>query len=421
MDGIQDALKTNGLAFAHAPAAGDLSIGGALAIGAHGSGVPATRESARAGWTNGSLSNAVVSLDAVAWDPATSRYAVRTFARADPATSALLCHLGRAFVTRVTLQAGSSTRMRCRSYTTISMDALCARTRPWLLDQTVSSFLESSGRIDILLFPNTSTPWLKVWSLAPSWPLLTRPVSGPYNYTFADAVSGPIGDALNALTGAATPALGQLMWTTTTAGLATTMTGDIWGEPADVTRYVRPTTIKVTEAANAVLCRRSDVQRVLSDFWSAHKARISRYAAAGRYPVNNTVAIRVTGTDTAAQSPSGSDAPPALSATAAIPGRPELDTVVWISVLTLPGTADSDAFFAETEAFLRTTMSSYAVVRPEWSKGWAYTPAGPYTDATALASTIPATFGSAWTSAKATLAALDPARIYASPLLDRLL
>lgn len=126
-----------------------------------------------------------------------------------------------------------------------------------------------------------------------------------------------------------------------------------------------------------MLCRRSDVQRVLSDFWSAHKARISRYAAAGRYPVNNTVAIRVTGTDTAAQRPSGSDAPPTLSATAPLPGRPELDTVVWLSVLTLPGTADSDPFFAETEAFLRTTMSSYAVVRPEWSKGWAYPRPGP--------------------------------------------
>lgn len=169
-----------------------------------------------------------------------------------------------------------------------------------------------------------------------------------------------------------------------------------------------------------MLCRRSDVQRVLSDFWSAHKARISRYAAAGRYPVNNTVAIRVTGTDTAAQRPSGSDAPPTLSATAPLPGRPELDTVVWLSVLTLPGTADSDPFFAETEAFLRTTMSSYAVVRPEWSKGWAYPrPAlhrrdGAYLD-------HPGELRAGVAVGPSTLAALDPARIYASPLLDRLL
>lgn len=171
-----------------------------------------------------------------AWTPSCGtrrpgRYAVRTFTRADAATPALLCHLGRAFVTQVTLQAGASTRIRCRSYTTVSMDARCARTRPWLFDQTVSSFLESAGRVDILLFPFTSTPWLKVWSLAPSWPLLSRPVSGAYNYAFADAVSGPVGDALNALTGPATPALGQLMWMTTTPGLAATMTGDIWGRP----------------------------------------------------------------------------------------------------------------------------------------------------------------------------------------------
>lgn len=298
------------------------------------------------------------------------------------------------------------------------MDSLCAAPGAWTWGPTASQLLDRSGRIEILLFPFTSTPWVKTWTLASSWPLLSRAVYGPYNYGFAD---NPPESILGAATGAATPLLGQLMLTTTSASLTTSLSGDICGDPADVQRYVRPSTLKEHEAAWVVVCRRADVQRVLSDFWRSHRSRLSRYAAAGSYPVNGPVEIRVNAVDSLAEAPAGSVATPLLAATAPVPGRPELDTVVWPSILTKPGTPGAWTFFDETEQWFFGNYSAYAVPRVEWSKGWAYTGSGPYTDAAMLGSTLPSAYGSGFAIARATLNALDPRRIYSSPVLDHLL
>lgn len=78
LDAIHESLKASRLALAHSPAVGAITIGGALAIGAHGSAVPARGETSRAGWSFGSLSNAVVSVEAVIWDASAGRYVVAT-------------------------------------------------------------------------------------------------------------------------------------------------------------------------------------------------------------------------------------------------------------------------------------------------------------------------------------------------------
>lgn len=67
--------------------------------------------------------------------------------------------------------------------------------------------------------------------------------------------------------------LGQLMWTTTTTALTTGGLTDLWGDPNDVLRYVKASTLKVMAGAWAVVCRRSDVQRVRTSFWRAHSSR----------------------------------------------------------------------------------------------------------------------------------------------------
>lgn len=418
LDDIHESLKASRLALAHSPAVGAITIGGALAIGAHGSAVPARGETPRAGWSFGSLSKAVVSVEAVIWDASAGRYVVATIPRSDPRSAALLCHLGRAIITRVRLAAGSGTKTRCQSSTAYSMDSLCAAPGTWTLGSTASSLLDRSGRLEILLFPFTGNPWVKVWTLALSWPLLSRTVSGPYNYGFAD---NPPAEILNAATGAATPLLGQLMLTTTTISLLASFATDLWGDPADVQRYVRPSTLKEHEAAWVVVCRRADVQRVLSDFWRAHKSRLSAYASRGSFPVNGPIEIRVNSVDSLAQAPAGAVSTPALAATAPVAGRPELDTVVWLSILTKPGTPDAARFFDETESWLFTNSSAYAVPRVEWSKQWAYTAAGAFTDTTMLSTTIPASYGPAYAAARAALNAMDPQRIFSSPLLDQVL
>jgi FAD/FMN-containing dehydrogenase len=49
------------------PAPGDITVGGMLAINAHGSAIPGTGETRQPGQTYGSLSNPILSLTTVVW------------------------------------------------------------------------------------------------------------------------------------------------------------------------------------------------------------------------------------------------------------------------------------------------------------------------------------------------------------------
>ena len=50
------------------------------------------------------------------WSMSANAYVLKTFNRSDPAITPLLTHLGRAFITEVTLQAGANYRLRCQSW-----------------------------------------------------------------------------------------------------------------------------------------------------------------------------------------------------------------------------------------------------------------------------------------------------------------
>lgn len=63
-------LGRHGDGFTHVPAVGDVTVGGARAIDAHGCAVPAVGEAPVAGQTYGTLSNRVLALTAVVWDGA---------------------------------------------------------------------------------------------------------------------------------------------------------------------------------------------------------------------------------------------------------------------------------------------------------------------------------------------------------------
>src|SRR5271163_1597865 len=112
MDVLLQDLEDAGLGLTAHPAPGDITIGGALAIDGHGTAVPAEGETLIPGHTYGSVSNLILSLTAVVWSAAQGQYVLQTFERSDPAIQPLLAHLGRTFVTEVTLQVGANTRLR---------------------------------------------------------------------------------------------------------------------------------------------------------------------------------------------------------------------------------------------------------------------------------------------------------------------
>ncbi|MFK0025424.1 cholesterol oxidase substrate-binding domain-containing protein [Streptomyces sp. NPDC090798] len=423
-------LEDHGLGLTATPAPGDLTLGGALAVDAHGTAVPAHGESRLPGHTYGSLSNLVLSLTAVVWDAGSDAYVPRTYERDDPDGAALLAHLGRALVTEVTLRVGANTSLRCVSRTDIPAAELFAAPGDPKGERTFASFLDESGRAEAIWFAFTEHPWLKVWSVAPTRPPASRRVRSPYNYPFSDNIPTAVADLAGRMVADAAwhlaPLLGAAQFTAAAVGLTATLSADIWGPSKNTLLYIRPTTLRVTANGYAVLTSRAEVQRVIAEFTAFFRERLTAYATRGRYPVNGQVEIRVTGLDHPSDADSAGACAPLLSALRPRADHPEWDTAVWLDVLTLPGTPDAEAFNRELEHFLLTTYDGeYALTRVEWSKGWGYTDEAAWSDEEVLGTTVPASFrdgvGPGWDEAAAVLDRLDPHRLFGTALLNRLL
>ncbi|MFE6175456.1 cholesterol oxidase substrate-binding domain-containing protein [Streptomyces sp. NPDC056464] len=417
-------LEEHGLGLTATPAPGNLTLGGALAIDAHGTAVPARGERRLPGHTYGSLSNLVLSLTAVVWDEAGGAYTLRTYDRDEADCAALLTHLGRSLVTEVVLRVGANTALRCVSRTDIPAGELFAA--PGTGGRTFESFLDRAGRVEAIWFAFTEHPWLKVWSVSPTRPLTSRHVTRPYNYPFSDSIPPLVADLVGRIVSDGAwylaPVLGTAQYDAAALGLVATLSADIWGPSKNTLLYLRPTTLRIATNGCAVLTGRAQVQRVVAEFTAFYRERLAAYATRGRFPVNGSVEIRVTGVDDPADVGLEGARAPLLSALRRRDDRPEWDTVVWLNVLTLPGTPFAEAFLREMERFaLRTFDGGYAMTRVEWSKGWAYTDEAAWRDDEVLDSVVPGSFGEGvWQEAGGVLERLDPHRVFGNAFLDRL-
>jgi FAD/FMN-containing dehydrogenase len=426
MDVLLQDLEDAGLGLTAHPAPGDITIGGALAIDGHGTAIPAQGETIIPGHTYGSVSNLILSLNAVVWSSVQNQYVLRTFERSDPAIQPLLTHLGRSFITEVTLQVGANTRLRCQSFTNVAASALFGA--PGSSSQTFDNYVERSGRVETIWFPFTSEPWLKVWSVSPNKPLFSREVDTPYNYVFSDVIPEELSNLIKSILEgdvAVTPTFGQAELDIVSAGLLSTLTGDIWGWAKDLLLYVEPSTLRVTANGYAVLTSRASIQQVIHDFVSYYESQVDAYQAEGNYPMNGPVEIRVTGLDNPADVELGTAVSPLLSALRPRPDQPGWDVAVWFDILTMPGTPLSDQFYRNIEQWMFSHyIGSYAAVRPEWSKGWAYTDSAAWSDPAMLTSTIPNAIsagqvsGDNWTTAVSGLDSYDPFRVFSNQFLD---
>ncbi|KAJ6641838.1 hypothetical protein Bhyg_06783, partial [Pseudolycoriella hygida] len=231
-------LEDNGLGLYGVPAPGDLTLGGVLAIGGHGTGVPFEGETIPPGMGMGTISNLVISFEAVVWNETSNAYVLQKFQRSDVKAAAFLVSLGRTIITEVTLLVGQNYNLRCVSSTSITK-------------KTIS-------------FAFTSTPWLKVWSIEDTKPPTSVKVSQPFNYIFSDNIPQPVAALLGLITAGAwhlTPSLGQAQLTAVTAGLVTTLTSDIWGPSKNLLLYIKPTTLRLTANGYAVMTQRANVQQ----------------------------------------------------------------------------------------------------------------------------------------------------------------
>jgi hypothetical protein len=340
----------------------------------------------------------------------------------------LLAHVGRAFLTEVTLRVGANYNLRCVSHVDIPATELFAAPGSGAT-RTFASFVERTGRVEAIWFAYTSRPWLKVWSVAPGRPLTSRPVVAPYNYVFADNIPKPIAALAQLVLNGAwelAPTFGQLQYTTVATGLTATLSTDLWGRSKNLLLYVKPTTLRETANGYAVLTSRGSIQRVVNEFAVFYQNRLDAYRARGRFPVTGQVEIRVTGLDRPDDVGVPGAQPPALSAVRPREDHPEWDVAVWIDVLTFPTAPHSHAFYRELEAFFfQNYTGAYATSRAEWSKGWGYTEDAAWSDQTVLTRTVPDSYRQGprptWDRAIATLNAHDPHGVFSNAFLDVLL
>ncbi|MGH9664462.1 MAG: cholesterol oxidase substrate-binding domain-containing protein, partial [Bryobacteraceae bacterium] len=176
-----------GFSFPHIPAPGHLTVGGVLAIDAHGTAVPSPAESFGSGY--GSMSNRILAFTAVVSD-GSGAYKLQKFTRGQAGgdDNAFLAHLGRAFLTDATLQVIPNFNLRCQSMMNISWQTLFAapsQSQP-VPPNSLVSFLNQSGRVEAIWYPFSDCPWIKVWTSTATQPAGSKTVTGPYNYPFSD-------------------------------------------------------------------------------------------------------------------------------------------------------------------------------------------------------------------------------------------
>ena len=429
-------LQQRGLGLISCPSTGQVTVGGVLAIGGHGSAVPAHGETALPGHGYGSLSNQVTALTAVVWDEDSGCYVLRTFTRSDPDCAALLTNLGRIFLVEVVLRAGPEQPLRCVSRMDITADELFSASNAGS-GRTFADFVELTGRAEAIWFAFTKHPWLKTWSISPHQPTGAWKVSNPYNYPLSDRLPEPLARLIARIVvsrGRFAPWWGRFQLMFHWAGLqgfppVVPSRWDLWGPSRHLLHYLRPTTLRVTTAGYAVLMERADLQWAISRFAAHYRSLLDAYRRRGAYPVTCGVELRVSGLDGPDTCAVPGARPPLLSPLSPRPDRPEWDTALWLAIFTFPESSGHQGFFRDLEQRLLATFDdTRAALRVEWAKAWAFNGEAPWTDPHVLGHTIPTGFPinaesrqSPWNEAVDILDRLDPHRVFGNPLLDKLL
>lgn len=424
-----------GFSFANTPAPDHLSVGGVLAINGHGTSVSTPPNDAfQIGY--GSMSNNIIELTAVVTDPDSNspdEYQLKTFKRGEKDTKSMLTHLGRVFVVEVVLQVIDNYNMLCESFTDVSAETLFVPQQGANIPpKSLADYLAKSGRVEVIWFPFTDFPWLKVWTAVADQPEGSRKVDQPNNYPFSDNLPDWITDMAKWVTTtipSMTPTFGKSMFSITDLGLNVDNARNLWGPSKNTLFYVKDSTLRVTANGYAILMKKEEVQNAVSAFAKQFEKMLKSYEAEGKYPINSPLEIRITGLDSGDSVHAASANPPLMSSlsTDAETEKNAWDVALWLDVLTLPDTKHSGEFYEELEQwFLDNFNGTKARVVPEWSKGWAYSKAdGPWSNAKFIEGIRETYMGSRsddnnWNFQVATLAKYDKFKLYENPLLNKL-
>lgn len=435
LEGLDNGQKdaAPGYALPQTTAPGNLTLGGILAIGGHGTIVPSrTDESDLTAdlMTDlmGCLSNLILAFDAVVTDPLGAdphTYVVRHFDRADADAAAFLVHLGRAFLTSVTLRVVPNYYLQLSWKFPSAADLFAPPAEPPSA-QSFAGLLDECGRVEVLWFPYVPMTFVQCNKVQST--KIAPQVDGPYNYPWMNDIPAWGSELIRAALvhePKLTPMFTLFEW-----GMSAYHQDGkppLNGTARDLEIYLKDTTLRVTLFGWALQLPRADVQQAANQFYEQVSTMLQRARAAGNYPINAAMEIRCTTVDRVGALPAGA-APPALAATHSVDhDNSALDTVIWLNLGTITGTPGANEFYTELESWIIATWGTQSPnrLRPEWSKAWAYTADGPWTNAATIEAIRdsynqspdgPSTF--AW--AAATLASYDGANLFTNPLLRKL-
>ncbi|HVK99215.1 MAG TPA: cholesterol oxidase substrate-binding domain-containing protein [Dongiaceae bacterium] len=439
IEDICAALEPYDLGLYHTPAPGGVSIAGALAMNVHGAAMPNSEETLQPGHSWGTLSNLTLEMTVVAWNEEQGQYALKTFRRDDPAIGPLLTCIARAFIVEVKLQVGPNLKIRCLSRTDLTADEVLALPE----NQTENSFANLTdrfGTVDVLYHPHNSKGvcWLRTWTVTPEKPAESREVLEPYAQSAGVKVAPLAADALSSALRTYPKATVTYYNNVSVNGIIdlvgntdpATQIRDIWGSAYTTTLYVQPLTPRKTVAAWGVIVARENLQRALGEFFQFFKQLLADYRSRGLYPYTGPFELRAHGLDKASDVLIPNAVEPTFSGARPHPDYPERDTIIWYAINNIVDMPLAGEFNARLEEWFLTNFQSYGIVRPEWTKCYAYTAdgqfGGAYTSDHKLLETFPNTWRSGypaennWDSGVAQLNALDPHRIFTNSHLDRL-
>ena len=427
------------LGFYHTTAPGGISIAGALAMNAHGAAVPMAGETLEPGHSWGSLSNLILSITAVVWNESQAQYTLKTMQRDDPEIAPFLTSLGRAFITDVTIQLGPNLKIRNTSI----VDLTAAEVLSPPDSQTANSFANLSdqyGTIDFLYYPfnNAGLCWIKTWTVTPEKPENAREVFEPYSLTTGVNMTVPFAEAFHSALRTFPKAIVPLYNQSAALGVKAlfsndnpeTKINDIWGSAYTTTLYVQPNTHRKTVAAWGVIVSRENMQRALFEFFEYLENLLKEFKTKGQFPYTGPLELRAHGLDNNDDVLIPHAVEPTFSGARPHPDHPEKDTIIWFAINNNVDQPHASEFNALLEEFFLSNYLDYGIVRPEWTKGYAYTAdgsfGGAWTNDEILLETFPSTWRDGypndnnWDWGVSKLVESDPFGVFSNSHLDKL-
>ncbi|HVI03088.1 MAG TPA: cholesterol oxidase substrate-binding domain-containing protein, partial [Enhygromyxa sp.] len=412
-------LHAEGLTLPAIPAPGVISVGGAIAIGAHGSRLNDS-EPGLFEWP-GTISATIAEATVIAWNG--ERYVAKRLSQGMPELAFASVNLGRVLLVDVTLRVREDYCLFVEFTRHQANVLLGAEQSP----NSLSELLKHQN-MEVLGFRAVPGTAPRMHGIA--WRSTTRPPGDWRRETFLNKFVQA--------RGALTSLVEQLPWKLIArqahmkadALLDSNSVGDFEIGPAAAERiYVTSDTLKVEPLGWALVLPRRDLQTAAHRLYRESQRLLEHSSVSERVHQHLAFELRFAELDTMGQPPGA--LPPTLSVGAPVRGDGR-HVVMWVNILTIQTRLTKEArapYLRAFEEFLLAQANAEGwIARPEWSKGWAYGEREAWTWSAErmqrlLADSWPGDEhdASSWAFARATAWKLDPHGVFSTPFHDRLL